>query len=157
MHQETELRSLLSEWWEFCCNCGCQGLFELLISFSLLISKRVAVWHVSCLFSIMINSCFFLKVLDLIVLLLIHSTNSKNRKQTEKVLRSKIRLGCMPEQLVQNAFQNHSMVSADCVLGLSLLHPSNVLSDDDLTLCCIMYSSQFLGHYSVSQGISPLS
>uniref|UniRef100_G3UQ73 FA complementation group D2 n=1 Tax=Meleagris gallopavo TaxID=9103 RepID=G3UQ73_MELGA len=40
------------------------------------------------------------KVLDLIVLLLIHSTNSKNRKQTEKVLRSKIRLGCMPEQLV---------------------------------------------------------
>uniref|UniRef100_A0A8C9FBS6 FA complementation group D2 n=1 Tax=Pavo cristatus TaxID=9049 RepID=A0A8C9FBS6_PAVCR len=39
-------------------------------------------------------------VLDLIVLLLIHSTNSKNRKQTEKVLRSKIRLGCMPEQLI---------------------------------------------------------
>uniref|UniRef100_G1MUH9 FA complementation group D2 n=1 Tax=Meleagris gallopavo TaxID=9103 RepID=G1MUH9_MELGA len=53
------------------------------------------------------------KVLDLIVLLLIHSTNSKNRKQTEKVLRSKIRLGCMPEQLVQNAFQNHSMVIKD--------------------------------------------
>uniref|UniRef100_A0A669QNS4 FA complementation group D2 n=1 Tax=Phasianus colchicus TaxID=9054 RepID=A0A669QNS4_PHACC len=43
---------------------------------------------------------FFLKVLDLIVLLLIHSTNSKNRKQTEKLLRSKIRLGFMPEQLV---------------------------------------------------------
>uniref|UniRef100_A0A8C2THJ3 FA complementation group D2 n=1 Tax=Coturnix japonica TaxID=93934 RepID=A0A8C2THJ3_COTJA len=53
------------------------------------------------------------KVLDLIVLLLIHSTNSKNRKQTEKVLRSKIRLGCMPEQLMQNAFQNHSMVIKD--------------------------------------------
>ncbi|NWY62883.1 FACD2 protein, partial [Chionis minor] len=50
------------------------------------------------------------KVLDLIVLLLIHSTNTKNRKQTEKLLRSKIRLGCMPEQLMQNAFQNHSMV-----------------------------------------------
>ncbi|NXT33707.1 FACD2 protein, partial [Pelecanoides urinatrix] len=53
------------------------------------------------------------KVLDLIVLLLIHSTNTKNRKQTEKVLRSKIRLGCMPEQLMQNAFQNHSMVIKD--------------------------------------------
>ncbi|NWX37329.1 FACD2 protein, partial [Notiomystis cincta] len=53
------------------------------------------------------------KVLDLIVLLLIHSTNTKNRKQTEKVLRSKIRLGCMPEQLIQNAFQNHSMVTKD--------------------------------------------
>ncbi|NXR01746.1 FACD2 protein, partial [Sagittarius serpentarius] len=53
------------------------------------------------------------KVLDLIVLLLIHSTNTKNRKQTEKVLRSKIRLGCMPEQLMQNAFQNHSVVIKD--------------------------------------------
>ncbi|NXY06866.1 FACD2 protein, partial [Pteruthius melanotis] len=53
------------------------------------------------------------KVLDLIVLLLIHSTNTRNRKQTEKVLRSKIRLGCMPEQLMQNAFQNHSMVIKD--------------------------------------------
>ncbi|XP_076202369.1 Fanconi anemia group D2 protein [Aptenodytes patagonicus] len=53
------------------------------------------------------------KVLDLIVLLLIHSTNTKNRKQTEKVLRSKIRLGCMPEQLMQNAFQNHSLVIKD--------------------------------------------
>uniref|UniRef100_A0A8C3LGF0 FA complementation group D2 n=1 Tax=Chrysolophus pictus TaxID=9089 RepID=A0A8C3LGF0_CHRPC len=53
------------------------------------------------------------KVLDLIILLLIHSTNSKNRKQTEKLLRSKIRLGFMPEQLVQNAFQNHSMVIKD--------------------------------------------
>ncbi|NXH20167.1 FACD2 protein, partial [Bucco capensis] len=53
------------------------------------------------------------KVLDLIVLLLIHSTNAKNRKQTEKVLRNKIRLGCMPEQLMQNAFQNHSMVIKD--------------------------------------------
>ncbi|NXW55420.1 FACD2 protein, partial [Eurystomus gularis] len=53
------------------------------------------------------------KVLDLIVLLLIHSTNTKNRKQTEKVLRSKIRLGCIPEQLMQNAFQNHSLVIKD--------------------------------------------
>ncbi|NWW91644.1 FACD2 protein, partial [Rhynochetos jubatus] len=53
------------------------------------------------------------KVLDLIVLLLIHSTNTRNRKQTEKVLRSKIRLGCMPAQLMQNAFQNHSMVIKD--------------------------------------------
>ncbi|NXI58264.1 FACD2 protein, partial [Chloroceryle aenea] len=53
------------------------------------------------------------KVLDLIVLLLIHSTNTKNRKQTEKVLRNKIQLGCMPEQLMQNAFQNHSVVIKD--------------------------------------------
>ncbi|XP_065498322.1 Fanconi anemia group D2 protein isoform X4 [Caloenas nicobarica] len=53
------------------------------------------------------------KVLDLIVLLLIHSTTTKNRKQTEKVLRSKIRLGCIPEQLMENAFQDHSVVIKD--------------------------------------------
>ncbi|XP_053932077.1 Fanconi anemia group D2 protein isoform X2 [Cuculus canorus] len=53
------------------------------------------------------------KVLDLIVLLLIHSTNTKNRKQTEKVLRNKIQLGYIPEQLMQNAFQNHSVVIKD--------------------------------------------
>ncbi|NXQ20430.1 FACD2 protein, partial [Peucedramus taeniatus] len=53
------------------------------------------------------------KVIVLLFLLLIHSTNTKNKKQTEKVLRSKIRLGCMPEQLMQNAFQNHSTVIKD--------------------------------------------
>ncbi|NXS77400.1 FACD2 protein, partial [Erpornis zantholeuca] len=53
------------------------------------------------------------KVILLLFLLLIHSTNTRNRKQTEKVLRSKIRLGCMPEQLMQNAFQNHSTVIKD--------------------------------------------
>ncbi|XP_030314496.1 Fanconi anemia group D2 protein [Calypte anna] len=53
------------------------------------------------------------KVLDLIVLLLIHSTNTKNRKQAEKVLKNKIRVGCMPEQLMQSAFQNHSTVIKD--------------------------------------------
>ncbi|NXE16341.1 FACD2 protein, partial [Lophotis ruficrista] len=70
------------------------------------------------------------KVLDLIVLLLIHSTNTKNRKQAEKVLRSKIRLGCMPEQLMQNAFQNHSMVIKDffpsiLALAQSFLHSAH--------------------------------
>uniref|UniRef100_A0A8C3BHB8 FA complementation group D2 n=1 Tax=Cairina moschata TaxID=8855 RepID=A0A8C3BHB8_CAIMO len=69
-------------------------------------------------------------VLDLIVLLLIHSTNTKNRKQAEKVLRSKIRLGCMPEQLMQNAFQDHSMVIRDffpsiLVLAQTFLHAAH--------------------------------
>lgn len=52
------------------------------------------------------------------ILLLIHSTNTKYRKQAEKLLKSKIQLGCMPEQLMQNAFQNHSLVSADSLLPL---------------------------------------
>uniref|UniRef100_A0A8C3RQS0 FACD2 protein n=1 Tax=Chelydra serpentina TaxID=8475 RepID=A0A8C3RQS0_CHESE len=52
-------------------------------------------------------------VLDLIVLLLIHTTNTKSRKQIERVLRNKIPLGCLPEQLLQSAFQNHSLVIKD--------------------------------------------
>ncbi|XP_037759353.1 Fanconi anemia group D2 protein isoform X3 [Chelonia mydas] len=53
------------------------------------------------------------KVLDLIVLLLIHTTNTKSRKQIERVLRNKIPLGCVPEQLLQSAFRNHSLVIKD--------------------------------------------
>lgn len=95
------------------------GLFELLTFFSVFISKCVFVWTVYLL-SIIIGDYFLNKVLDLIVLLLIHSTNTKNRKQTEKVLRSRIRLGCISEQLMQNAFQDHSVVSADSALGFPL-------------------------------------
>jgi len=111
-----------------------------------------------------IGGYFLKKVLDLIILLLIHSTNTKNRKQTEKVLRSKIRLGCLPEKLMQNAFQNHSMVSADSALGLPLLFRlSEILSDDGLTLCCIIYTIPMMyiyfcflifGPRSVSQSTS---
>uniref|UniRef100_A0A8C8RT95 FA complementation group D2 n=1 Tax=Pelusios castaneus TaxID=367368 RepID=A0A8C8RT95_9SAUR len=53
------------------------------------------------------------KVLDLIVLLLIHATNAKSRKQVEKLLRNKIQLGFVPEQLLQSAFRNHSLVIKD--------------------------------------------
>uniref|UniRef100_A0A674K4L2 FA complementation group D2 n=1 Tax=Terrapene triunguis TaxID=2587831 RepID=A0A674K4L2_9SAUR len=62
------------------------------------------------------------KVLDLIVLLLIHTTNTKSRKQIERVLRNKIPLGCVPEQLLQSAFRNHSLVIKDffpSILSLS--------------------------------------
>lgn len=52
------------------------------------------------------------KVLDLIVLLIICATNMKNQKQIERVLRNKIRSGCMQEQLLQNAFRHHSQVSS---------------------------------------------
>ncbi|XP_015262873.1 PREDICTED: Fanconi anemia group D2 protein [Gekko japonicus] len=53
------------------------------------------------------------KVLDLIVLLIICATNVKNQKQIERVLRNKIRSGCMQEQLLQNAFRHHSQVMRD--------------------------------------------
>ncbi|XP_074861679.1 Fanconi anemia group D2 protein isoform X2 [Carettochelys insculpta] len=50
------------------------------------------------------------KVLDLIILLLIHTTHPKSKKQIERVLKNKILLGCVPEQLIQSAFRNHSLV-----------------------------------------------
>ncbi|XP_060096063.1 Fanconi anemia group D2 protein [Heteronotia binoei] len=53
------------------------------------------------------------KVLDLIILLIIYATNVKNQKQIEKVLKNKIRSGCMQEQLLQNAFRDHSQVMRD--------------------------------------------
>lgn len=36
----------------------------------------------------------------------------------------------MPEQLMQNAFQNHSTVSADPALGLFLLSLKDLVNDD---------------------------
>ncbi|XP_069500191.1 Fanconi anemia group D2 protein isoform X2 [Ambystoma mexicanum] len=51
------------------------------------------------------------KVIDLIVLLILYTTNTNiNRKQVEKVLRKKIRLGCIQDQLLQSLFRNHSLV-----------------------------------------------
>ncbi|XP_042305888.1 Fanconi anemia group D2 protein isoform X2 [Sceloporus undulatus] len=62
------------------------------------------------------------KVLDLIVLFVIYATSSKSKKQIERVLRSKIRLGYMREQFLQNAFRYHSLVMRDlfpAILSLS--------------------------------------
>ncbi|NXX77188.1 FACD2 protein, partial [Urocolius indicus] len=92
---------------------NCVKLLFDVIKLAVRFQKDVSEAWIKCLFSIIVVGRFLQKVLDLIVLLLIHSTSTKNRKQTEKVLRSKIRLGCMPEQLMQNAFQNHSMVIKD--------------------------------------------
>uniref|UniRef100_A0A8C3VGN2 FA complementation group D2 n=1 Tax=Catharus ustulatus TaxID=91951 RepID=A0A8C3VGN2_CATUS len=93
------------------------------------------------------------KVLDLIVLLLIHSTNTRNRKQTEKVLRSKIRLGCMPEQLMQNAFQNHSTVIKDffpsiLALAQTFLHSAHPAV---VSFGCCMYKQAFAAFDSYCQ------
>uniref|UniRef100_A0A8D0G882 FA complementation group D2 n=1 Tax=Sphenodon punctatus TaxID=8508 RepID=A0A8D0G882_SPHPU len=53
------------------------------------------------------------KVVDLIVLLIIYTASPKSKKQIERVLRNKIRLGCMQEQLLRSAFRYHSLVSID--------------------------------------------
>ncbi|NXC30602.1 FACD2 protein, partial [Campylorhamphus procurvoides] len=93
------------------------------------------------------------KVLDLIVLLLIHSTNTKNKKQAEKVLRSKIRLGCIPEQLMHNAFQNHSTVIKDffpsiLALAQTFLHSAH---PDIVSFGTCMYKQAFAAFDSFCQ------
>ncbi|KYO27801.1 Fanconi anemia group D2 protein [Alligator mississippiensis] len=78
------------------------------------------------------------KVLDLIVLLLIYTTNIKNRKQIERLLRNKVQLGYVPEQLLQSAFQNHSLVIRDFFPSILSLAQSFVHSADS---CVVSFGS----------------
>uniref|UniRef100_UPI00398E4C27 Fanconi anemia group D2 protein isoform X2 n=1 Tax=Pristiophorus japonicus TaxID=55135 RepID=UPI00398E4C27 len=51
------------------------------------------------------------KVIDLLVLLILHTTSTSNsKKQVEKLLRNKIRLGHVRDQLLQVAFRSHALV-----------------------------------------------
>ncbi|XP_075429886.1 Fanconi anemia group D2 protein isoform X2 [Ascaphus truei] len=65
----------------------------------------------------------WIKVTDLIVLLILYTTNTNSsKKQVERVLRSKIRSGCISDQLLQSAFRNHAQVMRDyfpSILSLS--------------------------------------
>ncbi|KAM9592408.1 Fanconi anemia group D2 protein [Trichechus inunguis] len=67
------------------------------------------------------------KIFDMVMLLIIYSTNTQTKKYTERVLRSKIRSGCIQEQLLQSTFCTHSLVLKDVCpsilsLAQSLLH-----------------------------------
>ncbi|XP_042637588.1 Fanconi anemia group D2 protein [Orycteropus afer afer] len=67
------------------------------------------------------------KIFDLVMLLIIYSTNTQTKKYIERVLRNKIRSGCIQEQLLRNTFCTHSLVLKDVCpsilsLAQSLLH-----------------------------------
>ncbi|XP_053545393.1 Fanconi anemia group D2 protein [Bombina bombina] len=54
------------------------------------------------------------KVTDLIVLLILYTTSTNSsKKQVERVLRNKIRMGCISDQLMQSVFRKHSQVMRD--------------------------------------------
>ncbi|KAJ7316644.1 hypothetical protein JRQ81_002806 [Phrynocephalus forsythii] len=78
------------------------------------------------------------KVLDLIVLLIIYATNGKSKKQIERVLRNKIRLGCVREQLLRNAFRSHSLVMRDLFPAVLSLAENFVHSADP---CVVSFGS----------------
>ncbi|XP_063486430.1 Fanconi anemia group D2 protein isoform X8 [Symphalangus syndactylus] len=67
------------------------------------------------------------KVFDLVMLFIIYSTNTQTKKYIERVLRNKIRSGCIQEQLLQSTFSIHYLVLKDMCssilsLAQSLLH-----------------------------------
>uniref|UniRef100_A0A2I3TXL5 FA complementation group D2 n=1 Tax=Pan troglodytes TaxID=9598 RepID=A0A2I3TXL5_PANTR len=67
------------------------------------------------------------KVFDLVMLFIIYSTNTQTKKYIERVLRNKIRSGCIQEQLLQSTFSVHYLVLKDMCssilsLAQSLLH-----------------------------------
>uniref|UniRef100_A0ABM5FKM3 Fanconi anemia group D2 protein isoform X1 n=1 Tax=Pogona vitticeps TaxID=103695 RepID=A0ABM5FKM3_9SAUR len=78
------------------------------------------------------------KVLDLIVLLIIYTTNAKSKKPIERVLRNKIRLGYMREQLLRNAFRSHSLVMRDLFPAILSLAENCVHSADP---CVVSFGS----------------
>ncbi|KAG8128371.1 hypothetical protein E2320_015228 [Naja naja] len=78
------------------------------------------------------------KVLDMIMLLIIYATSTKNKKQIERLLKSKIQLGCLQEQLLQNAFRYHSLVMRDLFPAILSVAESFVNSADP---CVVSFGS----------------
>uniref|UniRef100_A0A803TXF0 FA complementation group D2 n=1 Tax=Anolis carolinensis TaxID=28377 RepID=A0A803TXF0_ANOCA len=81
---------------------------------------------------------YFHKVLDLIVLFLIYATNSKIKKQIERMLRNKIRSGCLREQLLRSAFRYHPLVMRDLFPAILSLAEVFVHSADS---CIVSFGS----------------
>ncbi|XP_025020945.1 Fanconi anemia group D2 protein, partial [Python bivittatus] len=78
------------------------------------------------------------KVLDLIMLLMICATSAKNKKQIERLLKSKIQSGSLREQLLQNAFRYHSLVMRDLFPAILSVAQSFVNSADP---CVVSFGS----------------
>uniref|UniRef100_A0A8C6XPW3 FA complementation group D2 n=1 Tax=Naja naja TaxID=35670 RepID=A0A8C6XPW3_NAJNA len=87
---------------------------------------------------IKLSTFIFKKVLDMIMLLIIYATSTKNKKQIERLLKSKIQLGCLQEQLLQNAFRYHSLVMRDLFPAILSVAESFVNSADP---CVVSFGS----------------
>ncbi|XP_006887761.1 PREDICTED: Fanconi anemia group D2 protein [Elephantulus edwardii] len=61
------------------------------------------------------------KILDMVMLLIMYSTNTQTKKSIERVLRNKVRSGCIQEQLLQSTFSAHSLVLKDICPSILLL------------------------------------
>ncbi|XP_063282530.1 Fanconi anemia group D2 protein [Pelobates fuscus] len=94
------------------------------------------------------------KVTDFIVLLILHTTNNNNsKKQVERVLRNKIRLGCISDQLLQSAFKNHSQVLRDYFSSILSLAQTLLRSPETIVVSfgSLMYKRTFSAYDSYCQ------
>ncbi|XP_078066044.1 Fanconi anemia group D2 protein [Mustelus asterias] len=84
------------------------------------------------------------KVIDLLVLLILHTTSTSNsKKQVEKLLRSKIRLGHIGDQLLQVAFRSHALVVREYFSSVLYLAQILLRSAD---LSVVSFGSQMYKH-----------
>uniref|UniRef100_A0A4W3JNB8 FA complementation group D2 n=1 Tax=Callorhinchus milii TaxID=7868 RepID=A0A4W3JNB8_CALMI len=86
------------------------------------------------------------KVIDLLVLLILHTTNTNNsKKQVEKLLRNKVRLGNIRNQLLQVAFKSHATVVREYFPTILSLAQTLLRSTDPsvVSFACEMYKLAF--------------
>uniref|UniRef100_A0A8C5SUZ5 FA complementation group D2 n=1 Tax=Laticauda laticaudata TaxID=8630 RepID=A0A8C5SUZ5_LATLA len=100
-----------------------------------------------------LHTFIFKKVLDMIMLLIIYATSTKNKKQIERLLKSKIQSGCLREQLLQNAFRYHSLVMRDLFPAILSVAESFVNSADPCVISfgSCMYKQAFMAFDSYCQ------
>ncbi|XP_051874536.1 Fanconi anemia group D2 protein [Pristis pectinata] len=84
------------------------------------------------------------KVIDLLVLLILHTAGASNsKKQVEKLLRSKIRLGHIRDQLLQVAFRSHALVVREYFPSVLSLAQTLLRSPD---ISVVSFGSQMYKH-----------
>ncbi|XP_029455471.1 Fanconi anemia group D2 protein isoform X2 [Rhinatrema bivittatum] len=94
------------------------------------------------------------KVIDLIILLILYTTNTNNsKKQVERILRNKIRMGYVKDQLLQNAFRNYSLVLREYFPSILSLAQTLLCSTDQSSISfgSLMYKHMFAAFDSYCQ------
>uniref|UniRef100_A0A3Q3GXC8 FA complementation group D2 n=1 Tax=Kryptolebias marmoratus TaxID=37003 RepID=A0A3Q3GXC8_KRYMA len=86
----------------------------------------------------------WLKVLDLLVLFILHSTNAnQSRRGAERVLKLKVRTGLLPEALLQKAFRDYSQVMRGYFPSILALAQSLLRSPDP---CVVPFGGRMYRH-----------
>ncbi|XP_062923633.1 Fanconi anemia group D2 protein isoform X1 [Mobula hypostoma] len=91
-----------------------------------------------------VDSAAEYKVIDFLVLLILHTAGANNsKKQVEKLLRSKIRLGLIGDQLLQVAFRSHALVVREYFPSVLSLAQTLLRSPD---VSVVSFGSQMYKH-----------